>query len=43
VISGLSPGQRVVTDGTDRLRDGMKVSIPSAQPASAQAAKQPEP
>jgi membrane fusion protein, multidrug efflux system len=28
VESGLSPGERVVTDGADRLRDGAKVSIP---------------
>ncbi len=34
VISGLSSGERVVTDGTDRLRDGMKVSIPPAQGAA---------
>ena len=34
VISGLKPGDRVVTDGSDRLRDGMKVAIPGAQPAS---------
>jgi membrane fusion protein, multidrug efflux system len=30
VESGLSPGDRVVTDGADRLRDGAKVSIPDA-------------
>jgi multidrug efflux system membrane fusion protein len=29
VISGLQPGDRVVTDGTDRLRDGTKVSVPA--------------
>jgi multidrug efflux system membrane fusion protein len=28
VDSGLSPGDRVVTDGADRLRDGAKVSVP---------------
>jgi multidrug efflux system membrane fusion protein len=28
VLSGLQPGERVVTDGTDRLRDGVKVTIP---------------
>jgi membrane fusion protein, multidrug efflux system len=28
VVSGLSAGDRVVTDGTDRLRDGQKVTIP---------------
>ena len=44
VISGLSAGERVVTDGTDRLRDGQKVTIPpppnqnaqTEQPAAAQ-------
>jgi membrane fusion protein, multidrug efflux system len=30
VESGLSPGERVVTDGADRLRDGAHVSIPDA-------------
>jgi multidrug efflux system membrane fusion protein len=37
VASGLSPGDVVVTDGADRLRDGAKVSIPdaSAVPAAA--------
>jgi multidrug efflux system membrane fusion protein len=36
VDSGLSPGERVVTDGADRLRDGAKVSIPdeSHQPGA---------
>jgi membrane fusion protein, multidrug efflux system len=35
VVSGLSAGDVVVTDGADRLRDGAKVSIPdsSATPA----------
>lgn len=28
IVAGLSPGQRVVTDGTDRLKDGAKVSVP---------------
>jgi membrane fusion protein, multidrug efflux system len=27
IDSGLSAGERVVTDGTDRLRDGMKVTV----------------
>nr|WP_294551657.1 MdtA/MuxA family multidrug efflux RND transporter periplasmic adaptor subunit [uncultured Rhodopila sp.] len=35
VLSGLNPGDRVVTDGTDRLRDGAAVSLP-AQPAGGQ-------
>ena len=30
VESGLAPGDRVVTDGADRLRDGAKVSIPDS-------------
>ena len=30
VESGLNPGDRVVTDGADRLRDGAHVSIPDA-------------
>ena len=43
VESGLSEGDRVVTDGADRLREGAKVTIPvasasaQAQPASASA------
>jgi hypothetical protein len=28
VESGLSPGDTVVTDGADRLRDGVKVALP---------------
>jgi multidrug efflux system membrane fusion protein len=41
VESGLSPGDVVVTDGADRLRDGAKVTIPekSKTPASPAAAK----
>ena len=30
VTSGLSAGERVVVDGTDRLRDGARVTIPAA-------------
>ena len=29
VLSGLQPGERVVTDGTDRLRDGAAVIVPA--------------
>lgn len=29
VIDGLRPGERVVTDGSDRLRDGSKVTVPT--------------
>ncbi len=35
VLSGLSPGDRVVTDGTDRLREGAKVTVPVAKAAAA--------
>jgi membrane fusion protein, multidrug efflux system len=31
VESGLSPGERVVVDGVDRLRDGARVTIPGSQ------------
>jgi multidrug efflux system membrane fusion protein len=34
VLSGLSAGERVVIDGTDRLRDGQKVMIPPPAPAA---------
>jgi multidrug efflux system membrane fusion protein len=29
VLSGVQPGDRVVTDGTDRLRDGAAVTVPA--------------
>ena len=41
VVSGLSAGERVVTDGTDRLRDGQKVTVPPP-PAQAAAGTPPE-
>ena len=31
ILTGVSPGQQVVTDGTDRLREGACVVVPSAQ------------
>jgi multidrug efflux system membrane fusion protein len=31
VTSGLNPGETVVTDGADRLRDGSEVTVPSGQ------------
>ncbi|MGB6104271.1 MAG: MdtA/MuxA family multidrug efflux RND transporter periplasmic adaptor subunit [Pusillimonas sp.] len=37
VESGLSPGQRVVTDGVDRLREGATVEIVTADTAAAAA------
>ncbi len=33
ILSGLKPGESVVTDGADRLRDGAKVTIAPPQPA----------
>ena len=29
VLSGLQPGENIVIDGTDRLRDGAKVTVAS--------------
>jgi multidrug efflux system membrane fusion protein len=39
VTSGLSPGERVVVDGTDRLRDGLKVSVAADQAAAPNSAR----
>ena len=41
ITAGLKPGERVVTDGTDRLRDGEKVSIPAEQKSGAAPAAAP--
>ena len=35
VLAGLTPGQRVVTDGLDRLSDGAKIRPAAARPATA--------
>ena len=47
VLSGLNPGDRIVTDGTDRLRDGAQVTLPASlkgPPAAAgQQAADPQP
>jgi len=32
ILSGLEPGESIVVDGTDRLRDGAKVTLASAEP-----------
>jgi multidrug efflux system membrane fusion protein len=32
ILSGIEPGDTIVTDGVDRLRDGAKVILPGAQP-----------
>jgi multidrug efflux system membrane fusion protein len=34
ILSGLEPGESVVIDGTDRLRDGAKVTVAPAEPAA---------
>ena len=43
VNSGLSVGERVVVDGTDRLRDGARVIVPGAQSQAAAATGNPAP
>ena len=45
INSGLSAGERVVTDGTDRLRDGLKVTVASerGQPTKPAGAGAPAP
>jgi multidrug efflux system membrane fusion protein len=40
ILKGLNPGDLVVTDGADRLRDGSEVTIPKGQKAGAPAAGQ---
>jgi multidrug efflux system membrane fusion protein len=35
VTSGLKPGETVVIDGADRLRDGAEVTLPNAKPPTA--------
>lgn len=34
IVSGLQPGERVITEGADRLRDGSRVILPGDQPAA---------
>jgi multidrug efflux system membrane fusion protein len=43
VTSGLSAGERVVVDGTDRLRDGARVTIPAVGQTAAPATGTPLP
>jgi membrane fusion protein, multidrug efflux system len=33
IESGIEPGERVITDGVDRLRDGAKVEVAAARPS----------
>ena len=48
VTSGLKPGDTIVVDGADRLRDGAEVSIPAAPsgkinaPSAAPSGEQPQ-
>ncbi|WP_423378634.1 MdtA/MuxA family multidrug efflux RND transporter periplasmic adaptor subunit [Burkholderia sp. LMG 32019] len=39
IASGVSLGERVVTDGSDRLREGAKISIPADKPKGASGAR----
>lgn len=41
LLSGLSPGAKVVVDGVDRLKDGAKVSVPGNTAAGTGTATQP--
>jgi membrane fusion protein, multidrug efflux system len=41
VLSGLNPGDKVVTDGTDRLKDGAKVTLPAEEKGAPPAASLP--
>jgi multidrug efflux system membrane fusion protein len=41
VLSGLEPGENVVIDGTDRLRDGAKVTIAPTEPTASPADNPP--
>ncbi|MCA8316296.1 MdtA/MuxA family multidrug efflux RND transporter periplasmic adaptor subunit [Burkholderia multivorans] len=38
IVDGVAVGERVVTDGSDRLREGAKISIPTDQPKGASGA-----
>lgn len=35
IVSGVQPGERVITDGADRLRDGSRVILPGDDPRGA--------
>ncbi|VWD47041.1 multidrug transporter [Burkholderia lata] len=39
IVSGVAVGERVVTDGSDRLREGAKISIPADKPKGASGAR----
>ncbi|RJF96130.1 efflux RND transporter periplasmic adaptor subunit [Noviherbaspirillum saxi] len=35
IVSGLQPGEQVITEGADRLKDGAKVTLPTDRPRGA--------
>lgn len=37
VVSGLEPGEKVITEGADRLKDGDRVTLPGERPAAGNA------
>ncbi|AOJ69416.1 MULTISPECIES: MdtA/MuxA family multidrug efflux RND transporter periplasmic adaptor subunit [Burkholderia] len=39
IVDGLAAGERVVTDGSDRLREGSAITVPAEQPKQASGAK----
>lgn len=39
VLEGLKPGERVITEGADRLKDGAKVTLPGERPQGQQGAQ----
>jgi multidrug efflux system membrane fusion protein len=41
ILSGLEPGDKVVTDGLDRLREGAKVEVPSGNAKAATGGQAP--
>lgn len=43
IIDGIAPGERVVIDGIDRLRDGIQVSIPADMKSAGPPAPSPSP
>jgi multidrug efflux system membrane fusion protein len=43
VLEGLTPGDKVVVDGVDRLRDGAKIRVPEAQGRAGNAAASTKP
>jgi multidrug efflux system membrane fusion protein len=39
IATGLQPGERVVIDGSDRLKEGAKITIPADRPRGASGAR----